>query len=295
MPRPLFTERNRLAAPRVKEELDVQLTQGLLTVVRAKMDEDLFADSYPLYCEESPHHPITTNFAKLKDGLSAYNLIYPNDYYHRTTDWPTDPQLFDLVEFLYEHAGLPEKGRYHQYYDHYHLSFDKELGREKFPADVNSFFERNGLAFELKEGEVTRLAPMGLQEALAETVFKTGDPELDKLLESARTKFLNRDLDVRIEGMEKLWDAWERIKTVEAGKDKKAQTTAILNKAAIEPNHRQLLETEALALNAIGNGFKIRHTETNKTPITVSAHVDYLFHRMFALIRLLLISTNRGG
>ena len=32
----------------------------------------------------------------------------------------------------------------------------------------------------------------------------------------------------------------------------------------------------------------IRHTEVGKTPINSSAHVDYLFHRMFALIYLLL-------
>jgi len=39
----------------------------------------------------------------------------------------------------------------------------------------------------------------------------------------------------------------------------------------------------------------IRHTETTKTPITKSAHVDYLFHRMFSIIRLLLRSSGRGG
>jgi len=56
--------------------------------------------------------------------------------------------------------------------------------------------------------------------------FKTGDGELDRLLETAREKFFNKSLDVRKEGLEKLWDAWERLKTVEAGKDQKAQATA---------------------------------------------------------------------
>jgi hypothetical protein len=39
----------------------------------------------------------------------------------------------------------------------------------------------------------------------------------------------------------------------------------------------------------------IRHTELGKPPITESAQVDYLFHRMFAMIRLLLKSSGRGG
>ena len=53
------------------------------------------------------------------------------------------------------------------------------------------------------------MAPTGLQEALASTVFNTGDQVLDRLLETAREKFLNRSLDVRKEGLEKLWDAWD--------------------------------------------------------------------------------------
>ena len=39
----------------------------------------------------------------------------------------------------------------------------------------------------------------------------------------------------------------------------------------------------------------IRHAETDKVPIVESAQVDYLFHRMFASIRLILKATGRGG
>jgi hypothetical protein len=46
---------------------------------------------------------------------------------------------------------------------------------------------------------------------------------------------------------------------------------------------------------AIGNNFMIRHIETTKVPVTASAHVDYLFHRMFSLVRLLLQKSGRGG
>jgi hypothetical protein len=130
--------------------------------------------------------------------------------------------LFDLVEFLYEHAGLPKAYGYHSFFGHDHLSYDQEAGRAKFEEDINRFFERNGLAFELQNGEVTRIAPTGLQEALASAVFRTGDADLDRLIETAREKFLNRSLDVRKEGLEKLWDAWERLKTLERGKDKSA-------------------------------------------------------------------------
>jgi chemotaxis regulatin CheY-phosphate phosphatase CheZ len=114
-------------------------------------------------------------------------------------------------------------------------------------------------------------------------------------LEVARKKFLNHALDVRRESLEKLWDAWERLKTVEAGKDKKASAAALLDKAAAEPHFRNKLEHEAKELTEIGNTFMIRHTETDKVPIVDSAHVDYLFHRMFSITRLLLKASGRGG
>ena len=92
-----------------------------------------------------------------------------------------------------------------------------------------------------------------------------------------------------------MWDAWERLKTIEPGKDKKAQATALLARGSKEPNFLARLDKEAMELTEIGNKFMIRHTETDKTPITESAHVDYLFHRMFSLIRLLLKASGRGG
>ena len=124
---------------------------------------------------------------------------------------------------------------------------DQETGRAKFEQDVNRIFERNGIAFELKHGEVIRIAPTGLQEALAQTAFHTGDNALDEMLETARQKFLNRSLEVRRESLEKLWDAWERLKTIEPGKDKKAQVATLLAKSSKEPN---LLARVALGVSS---------------------------------------------
>ena len=147
----LFTERHGLNEPRVKEELDVELTQGLLTVVKAKIGENLFAESFPELCYDSPYPPIGTDSGKLKAGLAAYKVIYPDDWpvredgeYH----WPSDGQLFDLLEFLYEHAGMPHGYSHHGFFGHDHLTFNQEEGRAKFETDINRFFERNGLAYE---------------------------------------------------------------------------------------------------------------------------------------------------
>jgi hypothetical protein len=51
---------------------------------------------------------------------------------------------------------------------------------------MNLIFERNGLAFQLRElGRAERIAP-GLRELLGQAVFQTRDPALDDLLGRAR-------------------------------------------------------------------------------------------------------------
>jgi hypothetical protein len=103
----------------------------------------------------------------------------------------------------------------------------------------------------------------------------------DELLQAAREKFLNRDLAVRREALEKLWDAWERRKSLSEPADKRRSVELLLNRASAESNLRDRIEVEARQLTEIGNNFMIRHTEATKTPITESIRVDYLFHRLF--------------
>ena len=290
----LFTERAGLTRPRVNEQLDEDAAEGLLGLIKSRVSEHWFGEAFPAECEDGGLNS-GCDPAKLKVGLKAFDVIWPADWPDKNGDRPKDPYIFDLAEFCYEHVVLPEISGYHSFWKHNHYEYNQELGRVRFTDDINRVFERHGLAFELVDGEVIRQAPTGLQEALAEAVFRTGDDDLDRLLGTAREKFLNKSLDVRKEALEKIWDAWERLKTVEPGKDKKASVVALLDRAATEPNLRARLETEALELTEIGNAFMITHTETSKPPITDSAHVDYLFHRVFAFIRLLLKKTGRGN
>lgn len=289
----LFTERHGAAKPRVSEALDNTARSGLWTLISARIDEEWFGQSFPNKCGDGYAYA-GTDFTKLRATMEGYGLLWPRGEFDRDNP-PSDGQIFDLVEFGYEFIAEATDPSLHSYMSHSHYKYDQESGRDKFTQDVNRIFERNGIAFELNHGEVIRVAPAILHESLAETVFKTGDAVLDGLLEVSRQKFLNRSLDVRRESLEKLWDAWERLKTVETGKDKKESAKALLDKAATEPNFRDRLEQEARELTEIGNKFVIRHTETDKVPIQDSAQVDYLFQRMFSIIRLLLKASGRGG
>ena len=89
---------------------------------------------------------------------------------------------------------------------------------------------------------------------------------------------------MRREALEALWDAWERLKTLD-GPDKKAQVAALLD-ATASPSSPKLcdaLEREAKELTRIGNDLQIRHSETDREPVSRTENIDYLFHRLFSL------------
>jgi hypothetical protein len=288
----LFTERHGQALPRVVEVLDETTRNAVLTLVTARMDEEWFGLSFPDKCADGYAYA-GTDFQKLRSAMDGYRLPWPRDF--DLANPLSDAEIFDLVEFSYEFIAEPRDPVFHSYMSHSHYKYDREAGRASFSEDVNRIFERNGMAFELVEGEVIRRAPAILDESLAQATFYSGDRELDELLELAREKFLNRSVHVRRESLEKLWDAWERLKTIESVGDKKASVSALLDRAAAEPVFRETLETEARALTDIGNKYMIRHTEVGKVAIRDSRQIDYFFQRMFALLRLLLVASGRGG
>lgn len=283
-----FSDRELGPQPRVEEEIQTLAWGGIVAIVRSLIGNGAFGTEFPAVCPDGLG-PIGTNEVSMSLALQAEipDLSWPLD----ENKVPSTLTILDLIEFCHRNVAEPIRRSYHRYFSHYHLDFDREEGQAKFRHKVNRIFARNGLAFELEEnGQVARLTPPILRESLRAAVFHTGDAELDSMLEAARTKYLDPDPRVRQESLEKLWDAWERLKTVEPGKNKKASVEAILDKASSEEYFRQLLETEARELTRIGNSFQIRHSETTQIPIECNEHIDYLFHRLFAMIRLLLES-----
>jgi hypothetical protein len=208
---------------------------------------------------------------------------------------PDTLTILDFLEFVAASIAKPIQGRYHDYFKHYHLAFDREEGLQEFVESINSIFARNGVAYELtEEGQVKRTLTTEMQQLLSDTSFHSGDTETDRLLEEARSQFSSPRVEARKDALEKLWDAFERVKTLETGKDKREQVTRLLDRVATG-KFRATLETEAFELTSIGNSYRIRHSETSQEPLAGSKEVDYLFHRMFSFLRLVLATTGRAS
>ena len=92
--------------------------------------------------------------------------------------------------------------------------------------------------------------------------------------------------DVR-DAVEKLWDAYERLKTYYTTMNKRDSANKIIaDMAAGQASYVTLFEDEFKALTKIGNDFRIRHHETDKVEITDVRYYDYFFNRCLSLIAL---------
>lgn len=284
-----FSEREQGPKPSTNMTVSDTCWRGIASIVRAKVAEHWFARAFPLRCPDGTQI-YDTDVRNLNEVLTGLQLPNPSE-----EETPDSAAVMDLLEFCHEKVAKPIEGAFHPYFSHHHLSFDIEVGQVEFRREVNRVLLRNGAAYRLADsGQVERIAPPVLDEDLSAALFSTSDPDLDRLLETARRKFLDHRATTRREAIEKLWDAWERLKTVEGGK-KSVSADALLDKACAEPKLRERLGAEARSLTEIGNSFQIRHHETDKPAIVSDEHVDYLFHRLFAMIRLLLRSSGRGG
>ena len=267
----------------------------MVITVQNLIRNEAFAGAFIYDCPDGRGNAGTdTRALSLMIQAEIPDLNWPSDIrdlsaYINSSEQPSTLAILDFIEFCYQNVAKPIQEDFHTFFGHYHLAFDHEEGQRDFRQKIERIFARNGLAYELQEsGQIIRLAPPILRESLQASIFQTGDEHLDYLLDAARTKYLDPNPLVRQESLEKLWDAWERLKTIKDPSDKRRSVTILLDMAATEPNFRERLEGDAREMTNIGNSFMIRHTETDKIPISSSEQVDYFFHKLFALIQLLL-------
>lgn len=87
--------------------------------------------------------------------------------------------------------------------------------------------------------------------------------------------------------VEKLWDAFERLKTYYIDLDKKSSAEKVINEISQNNDKfKELFQEEFIKLTTIGNKYRIRHHETDKIDITDLNYYEYFFQRCLALINL---------
>lgn len=287
----LYTDRVNGPAARVHEELPSTTSDGLFALLKNKIQSHWLAHQFPEHCIDG-NGISGTNTADLWATVRAVvpELKWP--LWMETTQ--EDDVLFDLIEFLAPRVAKPTHGDWHSFPKHYELKFDEKAGRQEFSAEVNQLLHRGGTVYELDANlEIVRLGTPAVQQVVGSMAPDTGDKTLDALLAQAKKLYQSRDGAQRALALEKLWDGFERLKTIDVQGNKKVSVEALLNHIT-SPDFRAFANIEMKALTDFGNAFMIRHHETGKSPVPPEAH-DYLFARMGSLIVFLLKESGRLG
>jgi hypothetical protein len=306
---PFYSDRVGMSVPRVGEEITKRAWKGLVTLIQQRVHDGSLAKAFPDHdCGDDGSYVTGVDERAFADSLEAFVpalATYPLD-----VNQPEDTvTALDVVEFVARNVDRPRRD-HHGYFGHDHLFFkrrasryqfddddvdDLNAGQEQFQEDVNLLFSRNGIAFELGDDlQIRRLGPPEARPLISDLAPDTGDSTLDGKINDAVARFLSRDPATQHDALEKLWDAFERLKTLEINGNKRRSAALLLDRAADgSAGLRSLWEAEFTALSNVGNGFSIRHHEHGQESVPNGPVSDYLFIRLAALIAVILRQTGR--
>lgn len=229
-----------------------------------------------------------------KDGRPDIPTIHRNIFEsENTTDEFDQYALLDYIEYIAYYCYDYTKGDYHSYFGHYHYTYNNKT-RESFSAfrqEINDIFEKTGLLYKLSEsGEIERVIENAiLNEQIVQLANKTTEVGLKNLLEESISLFKRPNPEDIRNATEKIWDAFERLKSYYSTMDKKSSAQKIVSEVSNgQADIENLISDEFLMLTKIGNSYRIRHHETDKLEITDIKHYEYFFNRCLSLISLAL-------
>lgn len=287
-----FSERDGGSRPQVWGVVDEIVWGGIVALILRRVADGSFAQDFPTPCEDAGRGVTATSEEQFWPALRASVPDVP--WPIRPREVPNVSTAMDVLEFAARHVATASEAGYHSGLRHAHLEFDRKSGLAEIRRDANEILRRSGLAFVMDAaGRVERVAPPLLRDRIASPLPTTGRPSLDRRLARAVQKYKSPDPIEREEALEKLWDAWDELKTLQAKKPMGIE--ALIAEVADHPRYREELNSDGLATTKIGNDFQIRHSETDKVPLESSSQVDYFFGRLFNLCWLFLSGLAADG
>ena len=170
--------------------------------------------------------------------------------------------IFDVIESFYNHI----------------------TESEKFESEINVIFKLNNINVELKNGEIWFLTDETLS---IDDIVKFDENGIEELVRTADCLYKEGKYSYAVE---KLWDAFERVKTYYYPRlNKKESANKIITDLSKDnDNFKSLFEDEFKKLTSIGNSYRIRHHEKNTIDINSNLHYKYFYKRCYSLISIVI-------
>lgn len=148
---------------------------------------------------------------------------------------------------------------------------------ESFEVEVNAIIQDIG--YKLIDGKLMSSQPQIRVELPLE-------PSLRGLIQTAERYFVKEDAESKQLALEKLWDAFEKLRTYYSPDKKKSMERLIDKIAGGDASLAEKFSTEFMGLGEVGNKYQIRHFETGKIPISDVRLKEYWYQRCLSLINL---------
>lgn len=299
----LYTERNNLRNE-IKKTYDISPSAYRLLFDFCETKFNNIAWKFPLYCPDDENIICGYDIEKLMTDLKFEipsimrdgKFIRPRDignvnYYADEDDKYDQYAIFDLIEYIYNNYESYKADYYHSFFHHYHLSFFKNsVELINFCCEINKKFKKTGLLYEMQpNGKIKRVVSNeGSLNNLKENINYSNDDILKKIIDDAISYYLKPGPDSIELAVDKIWDAFERIKTYYVDLDKKNSGNKIIEQCSCGDDEiRNILNNEYKILTDIGNSFRIRHSERGKMEFKSDYHREYFFNRCVSFLLLI--------
>lgn len=293
----LFTERHGLRKPITRTNKISKEVYALLLNACQKYYKNLtHIFKLQQHCAFVDQYYIEFNHNQFKDRMAIKIPTLFKDEYGRIVA-PQDNDdydqysLIDLIEYIAQNIKDISEGWNNELYKNYWYidCLDTSDIFNEYRNEINEIFIESGVLFTLTTEKlierVLENTPLSIEiEEIVQQISEYGTRELMK---DAISLYKTPNPAARQDSVEKIWDALERLKTYYTNLDKKNSVTKVVNDMSNgQSEFIPIFNDEFKALTDIGNNFRIRHHETNKTDITDERHYDYFFNRCLSLIAL---------
>lgn len=222
---------------------------------------------------------IPSLFRNEYDRICAPTYDYEYDQY----------ALLDLIEFFAQNIkDISERWNNERYRNYQTIECLDTINIFKnFREEINGIFAESGLLYELTDEKIIEriVENSPLTKEIENNFAAVHEIGTRDLLKDAIALYKTPNPTARQDSVEKIWDAFERLKTYYTSLNKRDSSAKIVNDMANgNSNFINLFNDEFKTLTKIGNDYRIRHHETNKIDITDVRYYDYLFNRCLSLI-----------
>lgn len=270
MPLNLYSHRNFIPPARIQESFNNDSWSQITDLIKLFIKANYFCDEFRGFSNSFSYDRNHYFYLYVKSNT---NIDLADEFilgFKDTIDKIDTIDILDLIELLYC------------------ILYEEKGIKNLYIQDINKIFNKYGLIYEIgSDGKISKKLPVELVDQInLSNSFEFNDMELSKIISHACSKFKSHIFEERKTSLEKIWDAFERIKT-QTDSNKKKSISKLINLSDLSDLLKENIENEMITLTKIGNTFQIRHSETDKIPITQHSEIDYLFHRCLSLINLL--------